>query len=258
MHYQIFIPKPQGKGAERFAAVGLSADLAADANEQIVFENGPDNLSGVLFSWGESCTEYKPLECEFVPAFPTTIDGKDYPAGRYYVGFWKGKPPTPAELEYKTSIKGYLLPLGDGNYWGIPNAGELPQAWRPGPGDGRPRLVVKERYQAFFERSVKWFNFINDAAPGRHKVSSDVFDFVGEALAINYRLVPEVLLRLELIATDQIGLLLRAITDADAIEEVVALQKKSNTPDIPAGSCSTSGNEGSARITVPPGSTSSG
>jgi hypothetical protein len=234
MHYQIYLPGVRGEGSEAMRAAGLGG-IVADANWVDVLNGGPDGGAGALASWGAGDVAYLPTAYRWLPAFAR----EGLAARRYWVGIRIDSPPRPSELEYKTSLPGYPLELEDGQTWRLACAGMLPQVWRPDPEDGRPKLAIKQKYREFFDRSCSWFRQLRSLDAGALIAAIDAswWDFIVEALAINYRIVPELVLDLGMISTQNAIPCLGAILDGPLIREVETLSQK-KSPDsnpTPAG-----------------------
>lgn len=198
MHFLIYVPG--GRDVGDLAEVGLS-DLAEGA-----FPNpssGPEVGEGVLFGWPTHSTGslppivYRPEAQTWVSA---QARGDDQPAGRYFVGFWNGRRPTPGELRRPRFYGGHNVPLGDGNEWAVPDCSQLPHAYVYEDGDWQ--LKVKSPFQSTVERAKAW-----KALYGNRQTipTRDALDFAVHALSINHRLTIEVANYLELFTSGDDG-----------------------------------------------------
>lgn len=201
MHFLIYVPG--GRDVGDLAAVGLS-DLAANAFPRNVDRlRGPDGGNGVIFGWpvnGALCPlSFQPDEQTWIPA--VAFGGLE--AGRYMVGFWNDRRPTPGELQRPRFIAGNLVALGDGNEWSVPNCSQIPHAWAADD-DGVWRLKVKAEFRSIVERAKAWETVFRTSSG---VPAGDALEFALQALSINYRMTREVATFLELFTNGDEGTL---------------------------------------------------
>jgi hypothetical protein len=110
----------------------------------------------------------------------------------------------------------------------------LPRSLKTSAG-GRVERVVRKEFRQYFDDSVKWFADLiqRDFSELDQKFDSEIIDYLGRALSLNYRLTPEVISELELFNTENIVLCLRASIDGLKIAEEIEAQKK--TLELRAG-----------------------
>jgi hypothetical protein len=232
MRFAIYIPGDDICNPEaKLTAVGLAQFIPEAAG--MGTSNGPDKRPGIVFSWPHGRVGpigYMPNRQTWIPA----LENGELAAGRYWVGFTNDSPPTPDELAWPRRFGGYSLPLGDGNAWAIPSAGMLPRSLKTSAG-GRVERVVRKEFRQYFDDSVKWFADLiqRDFSELDQKFDSEIIDYLGRALSLNYRLTPEVISELELFNTENIVLCLRASIDGLKIAEEIEAQKK--TLELRAG-----------------------
>lgn len=191
MHFLVFIPGDDVSRETGLASVGLST-LQDDAQSSDTI-NGPDGKVGRLFGFSQSTPlVYRQNQQEWVPAYP--LNGLD--AGRYHVGFWKDKPPTPADLQRPFPITGRAVRFGDGNDWVVPSVVDLPYTLVRSTADGRWLYRPLERFSSLLLASNVWRDRLSGECVGTPMLDSDLADLVELALSVNYRLTTEVVSRL--------------------------------------------------------------
>lgn len=184
MHYLIWIP--EGSTLE---GVGL-ADHAVQGEKMP--SPGPGKGQGVLITWRKN----SPLDFGYFPERQKWIPAAacdDLPMGRYWVGLWHGKSPTPRNLIRDYPYKGKVATLG-GHEWIIPAAHELPQIVKVAD-DGSIRFVVQRQFDQYWRDSVEMARRIE---AGEDATWGDLLRFAVSALRINYRITTEVCSELEL------------------------------------------------------------
>lgn len=205
MHFLVFIPGENVSRASGLAAVGLSS-LQEDAQSTDTIE-GPDGKPGRFFGFSQTTPlVYRPLQQEWIPAYPV----KGLEAGRYLVGFWKDKPPTPQELQRPFPITGRAVRFGDGHDWVIPSVVDLPYTLIRSPNDGRWLYKPMERFASLLMAANVWKDRLAGDCVGTPMLDSDLADFVELALAVNYRLTTEVVSRQDLFTSSPCENLARA------------------------------------------------
>lgn len=201
MHFQIYIPGVVGADPQHLVAVGLeSLTLRAQFLEVLT---GPDKRSGMLAGWMGGRTRqiaYRPDQQTWTPA--VAFDGM--PAGRYWIGFWNDSPPTPEDLQRDYAYPGAKVRLGDERQWLLPRAYELP-AEMIRADDGTWKYETQRKFHAFRLESLDWHRRLMDAEEGESIRWAPVAEFVERALAINYRITPEVVNQLRLFTTSEAG-----------------------------------------------------
>jgi hypothetical protein len=197
MHFLLYLPgSNRGADPKALAAVGLDS-LAQGA--EFTASAGPDGGEGQLVTWGTSHRPakavYAPDEQEWIQSVP--LNG--HPAGRYWVGLWRGKYPTPDELLRPDYHKGFGAMLGDGNVWELPRAWELPGDMVRGQ-SGLYEVVIQRRFHEFFVGVHAWKMRFDAHGAGEATFNwPDLADFVEMALQINYRLPTELVGHLRLL-----------------------------------------------------------
>lgn len=225
--FLIYIPGDDKANPAKLDAVGLS-HLKPRANF-LPASSGPDGKPGVVISWPTDpagLMGYLPNDQEWTPA---DADG-DRPAGRYWIGFVKGRPPRATELEWPVQVDGQLVKLGDGWSWRMPAAGKLPKNCRRGA-DGKWGFIVRDQFAQFWEESYRWYIALGEmvlTGNGTYQVDASCCDYLTRALGMNYMLTPEVVSRLELFGTDTILDSLLATVDGQSVRDEEESQKKTD------------------------------
>lgn len=179
MHYLIWIP--EGRSLE---SVGL-ADHAEQGEKML--SPGPGGAQGILITWRRNSPGdfyFDPSKQDWIPA---AQDG-EWAKGRYWVGLWKDKYPTPQNLVRPYPYSGETVELGDEtkSSWLVPRALELPQNLIL-MDDGSTRFEVQRRFHAFWNRAIDIASRLADGIP-----FSECREFCTDTLRVNYRLTPEV------------------------------------------------------------------
>lgn len=243
MHYQLFLPRKTGQDPQHLVDVGLG-DHVANVNW---FEDrkGPTGQGGVFAAWPRTDAPdmgYFPKRQSWCPA--VAQDGR--PAGRYWIGFWNDAPPTPDDLKRPAQFDGYWLELGDGRRWVIPKAVLLPQDLTLAE-DGTLVRAPQERFREFWKRSEQWYRRMVlcnldestirvDEALSQERLDVEWWDYLLSALALNYRLTPEVASHLKLFNTaNRVQFTLRTV-EGHVLREVLDDLQQKKTAGTPAGS----------------------
>lgn len=229
MRFLIYIPNVPGDvtpNDEKLVKVGLSALSQGCAT--IATPAGPDGKPGVVFSWPtsdpRSTMGYLPDSQEWIPA----VERDGLAVGRYWVGFNKLSPPTPADLAWARQMEGGPVVMGDGRLWKIPAAGMLPKDYVL-KSNGMPVEEVQSRFIKFWERSQEWYDWMVGLDYDKPDIewNAEVWRFIEDALSLNYMLTPEVVSWLRLINTDSRGRAMLAAMGGLQIRDDLESQKKS-------------------------------
>lgn len=210
MHFLLYIPDVQTSDPAHLERVGLG-DLVQGATFLNEGE-GPDGRGGMVIAWGSGGRP--PQRHYFSAAEQTWVnavawDGLD--PYRYWVGVWNDAPPTPGDLRRPYQERGVPFAMGDGNEWNLPKFRELPRDIILAD-DGTPRFEVQRRYHTLWHESLTWYSRFAAAGDDFTFKWSEGFAFVCRAMAINYRIVPELVSHLRLLSTDTLFLAMLAIT----------------------------------------------
>ncbi len=198
MHFLTFIPDCSPNQIEdRAKAAGL-VDLLGGHNA-VVWQNGPNGAAGVVIAHltepAKSRHDYSPSEQEWVPSVQK-IDGKPL----YYVGFWTKEEPKENELRRHYTQAGPLVQFGTSR-WKLPT-----------PDTVDARAVYADDGSMRWE-TIRQFSWMCDEAKQIHEeylrefgVREMVFrvepsvqiNWLLKLLRVNYRLLPEVAVRLDM------------------------------------------------------------
>lgn len=218
MDFQIFIPGADSAEAG-LTSVGLR-HLAVDVTFSPL-RAGPDGQPGVLCSWiparGRPRVGYQPDQQEWIPA----IAQEDYPAARYWVGFWKDSPPSPEVLRRPYPYMGSPVRLDDGNEWIFPRVESIPMTLVR-QDDGSTAFLPQRRLSEYVAAAELLRPVLNGLAPGAQTTWSGIRDVLEMGLNANYRLTPEVCDRLKLWSHTQSGTIWRAIAAILEIQPIAA------------------------------------
>lgn len=158
-HYSIFIPKAAAPNPALLDQVGLPGLIRDGDFSPLmipILKEGPDGGHGLLFTWvdtnGAENNPYQGFSAEkqhWEPAPPDPV--LQLPAGRYWFGVERNRPPTPDDLRRRSMLPGFHAPFADGNDWRLPNAQLLPHRFGMGA-DGREKEIVKVEYRELYDR----------------------------------------------------------------------------------------------------------
>lgn len=201
--FQLFLPAPAASEPRSLEAAGL-ADFVDNASFLRV-SKGPTGERGNLVFWQQPGRSprfgYRPDQQEWVSAKAWS----GLPAGRYWIGFDKESPLGPETLKRVYQHRGRRLTLGDGREWLIPSARELPQDLILAD-DGSLRFEPQRRFHDFCLEVDRWETNVSQAY-GDENAEFDflaVFQFVMQALRLNYRMLPEVSNHLRLVSKETV------------------------------------------------------
>lgn len=248
MHYQLYVPKT----ADTWPTLeGILPARWLSGVNQVETHSGPDGGAGRVFSWPTPSApenQYLPDRYKWVAGQGGRLPGQwssRAAAGGYWVGLRKGSPPTPEDLALPERFAGRELTLGDGQVWTVPAAAKLPRAYRLR--DGIWTSEVRAEFRMFWDDSVVWFERSRPALEGRATsivAPPEWIDYVLSALALNYRLLPEVASELGLLGTDNAFDAILATVSGHLLLEVAAEKKSPDAACTPAGSNTSSGEPG--------------
>lgn len=216
MHYLIFVPHLKATSCEAvLSAVGLvdhiaGAELAEtdgptgtidDDAGNTVLESGP----GVLCTWrrpGEGGVKFA-FEPPRQTWRPAVAGSETIPAGRYWAGIYDDSPPTPDDLVRPYSTRGHRVTMADRRPWLVPAPAELPRDMAL-QDDGSWRFEPQRQFAAFVADAFEWLKIYATADETTEIELGDAARFVCQALAINYRITPEIASMIGLFSTDTI------------------------------------------------------
>ena len=197
MHFLTFIPDcSPNQIDDRAKAAGL-VDLLGGHNA-VVWNEGPGGLSGVVIAHMQtigSRHDYSPKEQEWVPSV-AKIDGKPL----YYVGFWTKEEPKENELRRHYTQAGPLTQFGAAK-WKLPTPDTV-DARAVYADDGSMRWETIRQFSWMCDEA----KIIRDEYLQEFGVRDMVFrvepsvqiNWLLKLLRVNYRLLPEVAVRLDM------------------------------------------------------------
>lgn len=223
-HFQVFVPKSNVGGMD-LPSVGLE-DLVPNAMvvdvpigpETIGPDGNPVKLGpGKCWSWTQTGAGYYGGEAKWIPAVRGfTRDGKELPAGRYYVGYFPHAKPTPEEMQ-KVPEPAFssLLTDDEGRVWWIPVARRTPEIlFRNAAGELHSRR--KPEYEELFQKSLPFFDvWLNGGWMDREQY----WDFCLYVLKWNYRMTPEVMDAIDALPTTVATQIAQLVCDIPTIKK---------------------------------------
>ena len=197
MHFLTFLPHCSPDKIEERAKACNLLDLLGGHNA-VPNLRGPHDLPGVMIAHMtdiKSRHDYSPSEQEWVPSIQK-IDG----APAYYVGFWLKDPPRENELRRHYTQSGRVTQLGGVN-WKLPTPTTV-DARAVYEDDGSMRWETIRQFSWMCDEAqmirVQYLeDFGTREVVFRVEPSSQV-NWLLKLLRVNYRLLPEVAVRLDL------------------------------------------------------------
>jgi hypothetical protein len=209
-------------------AVGLAHALS-DHGTASVRVRGPENLEGLLIAANGAAGE--------TPALVYQSEKQAWrkgPGGKYFVGVDRAAMPGPDDLARAKIYPGQAVKLLDGNEWIVPRC--------VGMLDDRPMTLPRQldladdgetaiarphpRYEALCARAFDWWLQWSRQSETKKLTTGEQLDLAIAALAVNYRIGKlEAVSLLGLFGTDEFGLVLRAMIDADEVDAFFAAQE---------------------------------
>lgn len=207
--FSLYLP---GQGPNSEAALrDVGAEWALDSSVTPMFcsvDEGPDGVSGRLVYFEQrgrfSTRHLAAVDLSAQRWEPAAPDG-DLPAGRYWLGVWKGQSTNPTDLERAKVVDGVPVELRGGGLWVIPIVDYLPQCVRLNRTTGEEELRPLPEHLSFIEQTNALFHyFIGDEFQDRVRETFKVLipkglSYAAEALAINYRINRDLVDMLDLI-----------------------------------------------------------
>lgn len=222
MHFLVYVPWGDEPAGRTLSDAGLG-DFAADA-ESTAIGRGPDGRRGTLYGWRRPSDDSR--DFGYFPDRQEWVESR--PAGRYWLGFYKGRPPGPGDLIRKPAPKfhGTSVALGDGHPWIVPAAERLPRTLAPDlADDGAPRFVLAPSHDAYFAEAGLWIGVFSGQVPEPADAAPRLFRFALDALRMNYRVTAEVAARLGLLHPQAMVAVAAAAADVPTYEEIEQAKK---------------------------------
>lgn len=198
MHFLTFIPRcSPGEIEAKAKAAGL-LDLLGGHNA-VVCQSGPNGLAGVMIAHltdpAKCRHDYSPTEQEWVPSVQK-IDGEPL----YYVGFWTKDLPKENELRRHYTQAGPLVQFG-GTRWKLPTPDTV-DARAVYADDGSMRWETVRQFSWMCDEAA----LICDEYLQNFGMRDMVFrvepsvqiNWLLKLLRVNYRILPEVAVRLDM------------------------------------------------------------
>ena len=236
MGIMMYLPGYSGSDREEVVRRGL-ADLLEPTVDVIPTPvvKGPDGKAGTLFTFfpGHSPREVDVNTQEWLEAPPDgELDG-----GRYWLGYVKGRKPTPEQLQRRDLIDGEAVVLADDKVWVVPCCNKAPKRFTRDRA-GREVEVVKDQHKRWVEWSNELFGVIINQGYGTLGDPDYIIQIPGGiryaalALGKNYRVNADVLDLLELIDERVVSDLVLAATGITALARLIAQKKSTDTPSL--------------------------
>lgn len=198
MHFLVFVPKCSRHDLEKVANVsGLNPVIGG--HDVMDGQKGPRGLMGCMIfhptpesPWAH-CDENKQ---EWLPSIARDDNGDP----KYYVGFWKDKPPQENQIRRHYTQAGVFVKLG-GQRWKLPTPGTV-EAKAVYNDNGSMRWEITPEFAWVYAEAEQLANVYKEEG-GMRMMIYDVdpvaqVNWLLKLLQINYRLLPEVAAYLDL------------------------------------------------------------
>ena len=161
--------------------------------------------------------------------YPEQQTWKVAAGGKWRIGWYNDRPPTPCDLQRKALTPGYELTLRDGNLWTIPVVRQLegttglPRVYGL-TDEGEMGAMVAPEYHRLYDLGWQIWNTLGkDQEPMTYE---ELVEAVALALSVNYLLGREELLALGLTTDHELTQAVKMIVDLPRSDELIAEQKK--------------------------------
>lgn len=199
MHYVIFIPNAEGySAADQLESVGLSKLV-----DKYV---GPASENCALGEQDGRLIRFDDVSRPERNATPG-VDDKTWwwdHQRRYAIGWLAEAPPCPNDLQRNERytddplLTSFPCRLQDEQVWLVPIARQLPRQWSQCPETGMPTLAPKPAFAWYWDAIQATLGLITSGTMTPDNVTVDCFNLAIRALAMNYRICPEVVYALGL------------------------------------------------------------
>ena len=222
--YLLFIPgaSPNAQSRDLLADVGLAQLADDDVADALPCTVGPSGSGGVVLSWQMK------LGAPRFGYFPDQQEWTALAGGAWWLGTERESPITPADVSRQRLYASLTAVLRDGNEWRVPIVSELPQLWgcdekgglvrRPSPEFAGLIDLGTRAYQSL----LRALDTVGD--DGVAAAVPEAWDLIGQALALNYRLCPEIIAHLRLIDDSNFARLLLAAAEPAVIRAVTGIE----------------------------------
>lgn len=194
--YLLFFPNATSQSKATFQAAGL--EKLAGNEKWFTSPVTPSDEPGLFCTWGDPRNPSNGVAVVYDPARQTW---RKMPGG-YWLGVQNDRKPNPEGLARANSIKGYAVPMGDGNEYVLPNVMQLPAVYDIDE-TGEEVRRTRDEWRHIEDRAT-WAlgELIRCSRPGVLLPEKECRRYVAEMLAVNYRLVPEMAYALGLLDSD--------------------------------------------------------
>jgi len=256
MQYLLYTPPSIGNPITTHLPDLVQANDAPVRKTEPLEIAGPDGLTGgLIWYFDDSATD--PHRLSQLPTLdyrPAEQDWKQIGGTPVWIGTQHDKPVTPADLIRAGGqadghrFAGNHALLLDQNLWLVPNQTRLPcllalnEAGDIVTAPEKAHRLTYDRMQWAFDQCSallqgQWEG--PDAKPAA--TDRDLLEYVGLVLGLNYRLTWRIILTLELVKAETVWVIVRASTDAAAINRLLDELQKKTEATTPAGSVSAAG-----------------
>lgn len=199
MHYLLFIPGATPQTLESIAKVAGLSDLIDGGQDVQRTENSPANQPGLMLGWLSPTNPHIHFDAsrqQWVPSIAK--DDAGHP--RYWVGFWKDNPPTQSELRRHYTQQGELIKFG-ADRWILPTPDSV-DSRAVYSDDGSMRWEVTRQFSWMCdEAKLLKETYLEEFGIRRMVFNADPtaqVNWLLKLLRVNYRLLPEVAVHLDM------------------------------------------------------------
>lgn len=239
MNPLIYIPGQPPRNDETLEALGLGPLLDADSVCAMWSDlpgATPDGERGVLVQFDAprrpASSSPRGLNLEMQQWKQASRQG-ELEKGRYWLGWDREHRPGPQDLRRGHTVSGEMLTLLDGQNWDVAVQYFVPTRLGIDIETGEQVRVPQGEYVPFVERCraleaqlfEQWSDLTAEDLADRTVSLPDGLRFATEALAINYRLVPDLVDGLELLSDREVGEIVMAAVGISTMA-LLAREKK--------------------------------
>lgn len=194
--YLLFFPEATSQGKETFRAVGL--ETLAGNEKWFTSPVTPTDGPGLFCTWGDPRNPSNGVAVVYDPARQTW---RKAPGG-YWIGTQNDRKPNPAGMARSTVIPGYPVPMADGNEYLMPNVMGLPAVYDLDE-TGAEVKRTRDKWRHIEDRAGWALGQLTEHFQRRAILpETECRRYVAEMLAVNYRLVPDMVYLLGLLDSD--------------------------------------------------------
>lgn len=189
------------------------------------FGRGPDGDVGTFYFWCDPTRQSRQMPLTYNEGIQKWTRASQ----TMWIGEERGLKIEPHDLARLEQYSSLEVMLADGQMWKVPITAHLPRTWGLGV-DGAFTRAVRPEFREYCELSEDVWNSVVMGKESDARVQiPKAWDYCCRALALNYRVCPEIVSHLGLIDDSVVAKVLGASIELDQIEEVAELKKNEIT-----------------------------